>query len=770
MADRNTINSKFQLINRLMSNIVVKQEKRAAEFETEEIYQNYMKYKMTIEGLTTLDGYKNFALSDLQAALPHLSLEVLQLLQKGELSWTEMVNEGYISQDIYDHFYQIMMAKEYDEYEEKNNYYRMLLGQPPIETDPKDFIYVDGKPVQWLGEVEYLKLKRSGRWDVILSENPDKEYLQYIGKNINIIEAREAEQFEVLWIAETTEASIFRELYNRERKVFMKTYHSEYLTMHSDFNEAYELTTLKMRAIIYYFIRIDSPQLDKTTYTKEESEVLFRENGLSFPKNMPSVYRDSVSFVLNYLISFKGTNHVVKYLCEKIFSGMNLYKYFIRKRHRQGLTLPIPPGTPPDEIWEVDFVLRPYDATNIPDFGEVGKDDVILSYDDVVLADPKWRNTQELKDYVFSSEFSYVNSKYIALGETIDLGKIGSSLSVFMRMIVTYKDAWKRHEVFYSGTRETHNFFDLWVYFVALYTGLLERYRVKISDSQSKITKLLGFITPDTINRIIVYWHWYFEQRDFSTVLDNFPSELTMSDDFFTLLVKVDQAMGLANFLDGIMAQAKNFSEVKVILDIYRAIRLVNTYPKAFEAGEIQELPTPLGVSYVDYLEQTDRTLFTQFERYMTAESEEPLILELDNMVQYLIDLFKQTVTDDSGTNRIPNLIETMNGANMIGGGVSIYLLYLLKMFKAYTADFLSDLSVFQMSENNNYQLNLDQIQISGSMNSWDRWNMSQWDWIELETKDGIRFPEKYRPINDMQDSPDGVYLVTPWGDTCISR
>lgn len=767
MADTNTINSKFQLINRLMTNIVVKQEKRAAEFETEEIYQAYMKYKMVIEGLSTLDGYKDFALSDLQSGMPHLDIEVLKLLQQGEISWTEMVKEGFISQEMYDYFFGLMYDKEKDKYKEQNNYYRMLLGLPPKEVEEKDFIMVDGTPIQYLTDTEIIKLKNSGRWEVILNEHPNDEYIWYIGKHINIIEAREAEQFEVLWVAESLEYRLFREMFNRERKVFMKTYHSEYLTSSTDFNEAYELTILKMRAIIYYMITTNSPQLDKTTYSKEESEVLFKENGLSFPKNMPSVYRDTVSFVLNYLISFKGTNHAVKYISEKLFSGLHLYKYFMRKRHKEGLKFPLPEGTKPEDIYEVDFILRPFDATNVIDFKDPSRDDIILSYDDVVLLDPRWRNTQELKDYIFSSEFSYVNSKYIALDNTVDLNEVSTAISVLMRLIVEYKDAWNSTTVNYSGTRANHKFFDLWMYFIALYTALVQRYRVEVPDSLSKINKLLGFIMPEHIERIQVYWHWYFEMRDFDTALDDFPSEITTADEFFTMLVKVDKAIGLANFLDGIMVYAKNFEEVKLILDIYRAVRVVNTVPEAFETGKINDLPTPLGISFVDYLEQADITLYTHFEKYMGSESLEPLILELDNMVQFLIELFKQSSLSDYPLDRI---INGLNGLNLLGGGVSQYLLYLLKMFKAYTADFMSDTKLITLGEEYQYQLNIDMVQVNGWTTRFERWNMSHWDWIDVQTVDGVKLPGKYQEVFDFNTNADSVYMCTPWGDVCVGR
>ena len=149
----------------------------------------------------------------------------------------------------------------------------------------------------------------------------------------------------------------------------------------------------------------------------------------------------------------------------------------------------------------------------------------------------------------------------------------------------------------------------------------------------------------------------------------------------------------------------------------------------------------------------------------MGSDSLEPLILELDNMVQFLIELFKQSSISDYPLDRI---INGLNGLNLLGGGVSQYLLYLLKMFKAYTADFMSDTKLITLGEDYQYQLNIEQITCSGDVTKWDRWNMSMWDWIEVNIPGGN--PWTYRPVHDFQTNADSVYMCTPWGDVCIGR
>ena len=79
-----------------------------------------------------------------------------------------------------------------DSYEEQNAYYRMLNGLPPIDTDPKDFIYpsepirnqlhIDGTiPVHELSVLVQNNFMATDEYRRALESNPDKRYLTYLG-------------------------------------------------------------------------------------------------------------------------------------------------------------------------------------------------------------------------------------------------------------------------------------------------------------------------------------------------------------------------------------------------------------------------------------------------------------------------------------------------------------------------------------------------------------------------------------------------------------
>lgn len=762
MADINIINSKLQTLTRLMNNIIVKQELRASKFETEEIYLQYEKYKFAIEELDVLEDYDGtWDLLTLTQLLPGVSVSVLEKVVDGTINTSYLYEENIITKEDVEILLDNRRKWRIDTYVEKNNYYRMLIGLPPVEDGYEDFVYVDGKPIHEITVLEFYRLKRSGKLEVIIAENPDKEYLQYIGKDISLFDAREAEQFQVLWVEENTESSIYREMFNRERKTYMKTYHNFHLTHSTDYNEAFELIQLKLRACIYFEIQLYSPALDKSTFSREESEQLFKEFGLSFPKNMPATYRDAISFVLSYMVMFKGTNFAVTFIADRVFAGLKLYKYFIRKRHKMGIKYPVDPETPPDQVYDVDFILRPFDATNILDSKDPTREELILTYDDVVAMDPRWRDTDELKQYVFSSDFSYLESKFISLDNMIDLTQISNGMGIISRMIIENKKIFESFKFVYNVTGVDHSFFNIWIYFLALYFAMIERLKTVAPDTMSSISKLLGFRVPEEINRIKIYWIWYFNMReDVRDMLEDFPDILHNNDDFLTLLVKIDRAISISKDLDKVTAKCQTFDEVKLVLDIYRLVRVVNTTPGAY--GE--EYPTVDGLPYIDYLEAKDELLFLEYERCVSNEDINVLILEMDNCAQFLIQIINDHKTELFQLNEIRNTIDSMN---MMTGGISKYLLYILKLFKAYSVDFITDGNILNIDEDFNYQLNLDNLEVRYDIEYNNRWNMSQYDWLETSVDGQII---KERNFNDMNTNSDAVFFKTPFGDVKISN
>ena len=145
----------------------------------------------------------------------------------------------------------------------------------------------------------------------------------------------------------------------------------------------------------------------------------------------------------------------------------------------------------------------------------------------------------------------------------------------------------------------------------------------------------------------------------------------------------------------------------------------------------------------------------------MTNEDVNILILEVDNIVQTLIQIISSFQTDDESY-RFENIVNGLNQANMIVGGISKYLIYIIKLFKAYSVDFIADTSLLSISDRYNYQKNIEQPYFNVNITTHDRWNMSQYDYLE----------KPYHDKTDVSDNnliKDSVFVVTPYGDILIS-
>ena len=347
------LDSRLQQITRLMEGTICKQVKlaEAYEFEMDQKAQ-FNRYRAAIEEYDTLSDY-NWLIDDELFEAINRSVDPSDAIDKETWDKFYAKNGAVLKSklkdlDIYDSVMDFLRSNVIiEKYVEYNPYYRMLLGKPPINTDESEYIWIERTvvthgiastekvPIHNLPKSEIFKLKRSGKLDTLIAENPDKEYLQYLDKDINLIEARQAQEFEILYTPNKREFNVYREMFNNERKVYLKTYGSSYMRDSSDYDSALELTVIKLRAVCMFFIFTYSNVLNKTSFTKEESEDKFKELGLNFPSRMPDSYRDSLTFVLNYISTYKGTNYALVFIAKKIFSGLRLYKYWIKKSLRK---------------------------------------------------------------------------------------------------------------------------------------------------------------------------------------------------------------------------------------------------------------------------------------------------------------------------------------------------------------------------------------------------------------------------------------------------
>ena len=763
MANIKEINIRLQTAKRLMSNLIIKQTKRAYDNETKESASNYYIYYNAYMKMDKVSDYENWTEAEIRHAFPSIVDEdVKALMEPG------IIKKLYLENEFSDlEIERLMDAKRasiISYYVELNEYYRMLIGLPSLEDmKNNNFIYYNGTAIHELPYTVKLRLRRDGTFDNLFSDN-NKQYIRFIGREIDLITAREAEEFEVLSnYKDKSEYEIYAICYNKEREMWMRSFYNEWLMYETDFYEAEDLLILKLHALIAYVLESKKPFIHKSTYSQQEAINIWRSNGLVLPKNMPELYRNSCTFVLNYLLMFKGTNYVMNYITEKLFSGLNLYKYFIRKVPKENLTYPLTGNETPEELYDVQFILRPFRWLYLYQ-EEVSNstEDKILSYDEVVRMDPRWRDTEELKRAVFSEEFSFAESKYLSLGNSINITKFGQWYAILHRWIMENRKIAEKQQIRLKSTNQTHNFFAVFMYYMSLTTFQAHRYHIFETDTIPDIDKLYGVHIPDNFDEIKIRWISEFNATEYKFALDNFPNALNNNATFIEMIVAMEKAMGTHDLFDKLKLKVRNLREYLFMNEIERLIRHVERVPQNFGQTKGSEVPT----TYQDILKDIDNLLYAEYERIKAPfdiasptdedlAKRENLTIEIDNLTQELITFFNELPRDTyPNSMKVQDVLDT---TQRFMNGLSKYLLYILKTFKAYTVDFISEGGILKMGPDMEYQLNFDNIWTHVRYNLSERMNIGSNDRITIKYKKPVALT--------LQSSHDYIKLNTLYGD-----
>lgn len=228
-------------------------------------------------------------------------------------------------------------------YKERNNYYRMLSGQPDLGDD---YIYIDHdvadvdttKPVHEMTDDEITRLSVLGELDALIEKYPDKLYLKHLESDyrIDIVTARTANNFYPLYIpSDRTKQPLydmFLALYKDTREYVISKFYDEAYSYKSEYYEGYMgmfiMTITTQRYITNYFNKF----INRDFYDKDIIRLLFQSYGLPFYNEIPLTYMQKVAKNLNRLLYYKATDKVFTDIF-KIFDmeNINVTNYLLFK-------------------------------------------------------------------------------------------------------------------------------------------------------------------------------------------------------------------------------------------------------------------------------------------------------------------------------------------------------------------------------------------------------------------------------------------------------
>lgn len=532
-----------------------------------------------------------------------------------------------------------------DNYVEKNTYYRMLNGLPPIDEDPSQYVYnieyVDipmDVPLHELSLPDKYTLEARGYIDKVLKMYPDKQYLNYMAKNnVDIFKARAAESFGILSIKTSEPESLtedFKMVYKACRDYMVRVHYTPaFKSMQKDnFYENFIGLAILFMAITQMNYKYLETDISRDFYDLESLKAVYDSYGVPFYEKVPLKYHKRIVKWINRIIANKGNTQVFFDLSALFdYSAMEIYYYYLTKDHKvdhngNPIFVYNEDGSPNlEEMYDISFAKVP--VGDDPYIHIVDKGNHV-TYESVTQDDEFWINDKELMDEIFHDEFNFIESKYVGISLQFDIMKIVYEECYFLRMLQDRK--WDTEELYiYYGDIKV-SLYDLVMYLIGSICKKWDFPGV-IPSRPEQVGRVLGFNFKDNLRKI---------REDVITnpllddEINNFITDMNIEElhDVHTLYSNI---MDLKRFLERKMISTHDRVTYYAYKELYQTLLTTELIPQVFATEEDEETGEyTLATSFKDLLYHRNSYLYSKL-----IDPDVEVDKEIDNVLMTLKSL-----------------------------------------------------------------------------------------------------------------------------------
>lgn len=410
-------------------------------------------------------------------------------------------------------------------YVEKNEYYRMLNGLPPIDTPKSQFVYLtepmrnqlhaSKDPVHLLSPLIQNNYMCTDEYKSVVAANPDKKYLKYLGLyKVDLFTARKAKDFEIIRYPSNRSdinpnlLSVFAALYNDYREYVMTTlYNSQFEGMYENYRsfmgiliQSFVLLQISNKAVEAVNSRnfLDDSVLHIMLSMHDIPRTLLMTNEVrrNLAINMLKLVRERAEDDVYYdLISILGYHDIIVSKL-MLMKGQKFDKdHNYRTNGRNGEIISSITDTKDGKRIDVEPYFIQIDLKDKDPYETIinGKAP-IHDYHKIIDEDPTWWDLPDTQKILRDSNYTVANSKYIMIEAVIHQIKYLFESVYFTRMILDNKSATDEFlieipEIF--GT-EMISIYDLMVYIISA-TCMNNGLRGDIISEEGKMFSTAGF-------------------------------------------------------------------------------------------------------------------------------------------------------------------------------------------------------------------------------------------------------------------------------------
>lgn len=441
-----------QCTEMIYNGIVIKDIEEADKYETLNSVKKADRYSDIIQGLDQYDMYE-YTYADLMK-VPYMTKPLAIQYAR---------NNSLIPKEIHSTLLNIARQRFLLEYEEENNYYRMLNGLPNMQEEPLYLtssqirkINIDefdvGKAIHEMNNNEIAILDTYGIIDELIEIYPDKGYLHHLGeKRIAPYTARKAIPFALLYVPQCESSEVrekFIDLINKNRQYILSTVYSEAFKYQSDYYDKFIACMIIIQAFVDMIVLSPEYIIKRDLFDMRTIQYVFESQGVKFFPNIPLKYQKRLVKNLNRLIKFKSSDKNLVDIASLFgFEDVGLFKYYLLKdpimledgTYKNDLTIDPNTGEDIEDLdanYELKFLKVPFNGS----VDEAIRDPFNLQdYDSFVEEDTYWNGPYDaefVKQTILEHQFNLVISKYIGMEIVYSMTEIMFQVVYFMNMIM----------------------------------------------------------------------------------------------------------------------------------------------------------------------------------------------------------------------------------------------------------------------------------------------------------------------------------------------
>ncbi len=459
---------------KILNAMVIKYNYKAEELETLETKQNGDGYLDAYYKMDSFLSYRDYTSDDFDSV--GLTDYKLRELVSTDL---RKVPEVYRQPLL-----EIRRQRVLDEYEEQNNYYRMLNGLPDIGTLEISYHYVPSDicdslginpniPIHKIqdyynkihpgdGDMYIHKIENEGVVKKLIELYPNEEYLKYIGTNrISIAKARKAKNFELIRMSKNgirvPVYDAFIELYEQCRDYFVSAIYNYKYRSFMNYYDNFIAMCIMVMTIQQLIMKQIPLSIKRDFFDIYALKMLYEVYNIPYNLYIDDNTQKSIAQNLNLLINNKATNKVIYDVAELLgFPGLTVYKYYLLRERKYDIY-----GAPIVQFKQ-QFNTDTGEYETIPDYEamydvyfqkeELMDDDFVKSfnskvnkvaYESVVSYDPFWWEDQNLYDRMWATDYNFVETKYMSVAVSYKLTDIIFENVLFLKLVMSQESPLK---------------------------------------------------------------------------------------------------------------------------------------------------------------------------------------------------------------------------------------------------------------------------------------------------------------------------------------